>query len=48
MHANDFQQDRYGVVRRWKDGGYSDDMTLAAIAGNHLCKAMIMKYYVII
>lgn len=33
MHADDFRQDRYGVVSGLKDGGYSDDMTLAAIAG---------------
>ncbi|GAU11736.1 hypothetical protein TSUD_74870 [Trifolium subterraneum] len=32
MHADDFRQDRYGVVSGLKDGGYSDDMTLAAIA----------------
>jgi hypothetical protein len=48
MHADDFQQDQYGVVSRLKDGGYSDDMTLAAIEDNHLCKALIRKYYVII
>ncbi|KEH21336.1 uncharacterized protein [Medicago truncatula] len=35
MHADDFRQDRYGVVSGLKDGGYSDDMTLAAIAGAH-------------
>lgn len=35
MHANDFRTDRYGVVSGLKDGGYSDDMTLAAIAGAH-------------
>ncbi|GJM92260.1 hypothetical protein PR202_ga08710 [Eleusine coracana subsp. coracana] len=35
MHADDFRQDRYGVVSRLRDGGYSDDMTLAAIAGEH-------------
>jgi len=34
MHADDFRQDRYGVVSGLRDGGYSDDMTLAAIAGN--------------
>ena len=33
MHADDFRQDRYGVVSGLKDGGYSDDMTLAAISG---------------
>ncbi|GKV06709.1 hypothetical protein SLEP1_g18562 [Rubroshorea leprosula] len=35
MHADDFRQDRYGVVSGLQDGGYSDDMTLAAIAGAH-------------
>ncbi|KAK4790409.1 hypothetical protein SAY86_017713 [Trapa natans] len=33
MHADDFRCDRYGVVSGLRDGGYSDDMTLAAIAG---------------
>ncbi|EEC71990.1 hypothetical protein OsI_04841 [Oryza sativa Indica Group] len=32
MHADDFRQDLYGVVSGLRDGGYSDDMTLAAIA----------------
>lgn len=36
MHADDFRLDRYGVVTGLKNGGYSDDMTLAAIAGNIL------------
>ncbi|KAK4774156.1 hypothetical protein SAY87_029175 [Trapa incisa] len=35
MHADDFRCDRYGVVSGLRDGGYSDDMTLAAIAGAH-------------
>ncbi|KAF1862300.1 hypothetical protein Lal_00026826 [Lupinus albus] len=35
MHADDFRQDRYGLVSGLKNGGYSDDMTLAAIAGAH-------------
>ncbi|KAL9268537.1 Ceramide glucosyltransferase-A-like protein [Drosera capensis] len=35
MHANDFRLDRFGVVSELRDGGYSDDMTLAAIAGAH-------------
>ncbi|XP_028781099.1 uncharacterized protein LOC114737345 [Neltuma alba] len=35
MHADDFRQDRCGVVSGLQDGGYSDDMTLAAIAGAH-------------
>lgn len=34
MHADDFRQDRYGVVSGLRDGGYSDDMTLASLAGN--------------
>ncbi|KAK1281617.1 hypothetical protein QJS10_CPB22g01357 [Acorus calamus] len=33
MHADDFRLDRHGVVTGLRDGGYSDDMTLAAIAG---------------
>nr|GMD31338.1 Ceramide glucosyltransferase-A like [Ipomoea batatas] len=32
MHADDFREDRHGVVSQLQDGGYSDDMTLAAIA----------------
>ncbi|XP_043707660.1 uncharacterized protein LOC122656996 [Telopea speciosissima] len=35
MHADDFRRDLYGVVTGLRDGGYSDDMTLAAIAGAH-------------
>uniref|UniRef100_A0A0D9YIV2 ceramide glucosyltransferase n=1 Tax=Oryza glumipatula TaxID=40148 RepID=A0A0D9YIV2_9ORYZ len=35
MHADDFRQDLYGIVSGLRDGGYSDDMTLAAIAGQH-------------
>lgn len=35
MHADDFRTDLYGVVSGLRDGGYSDDMTLAAIAGAH-------------
>ncbi|XP_056166958.1 uncharacterized protein LOC130138056 isoform X1 [Syzygium oleosum] len=35
MHADDFRYDRHGVVSGLRDGGYSDDMTLAAIAGAH-------------
>ncbi|EFH62275.1 hypothetical protein ARALYDRAFT_319569 [Arabidopsis lyrata subsp. lyrata] len=35
MHADDFRQDRYGVVSGLRDGGYSDDMTLASLAGAH-------------
>lgn len=33
MHAEDFRKDLYGIVSGLQDGGYSDDMTLAAIAG---------------
>ena len=33
MHSEDFRQDNCGVVSGLRDGGYSDDMTLAAIAG---------------
>ena len=39
MHADDFRYDNYGVVSGLRDGGYSDDMTLAAIAGK-TCTAM--------
>ncbi|KAL3829929.1 hypothetical protein ACJIZ3_018731 [Penstemon smallii] len=35
MHADDFRKNRHGVVSELRDGGYSDDMTLAAIAGAH-------------
>ncbi|KAI4377083.1 hypothetical protein MLD38_014769 [Melastoma candidum] len=35
MHAEDFRCDRFGLVSGLRDGGYSDDMTLAAIAGAH-------------
>jgi len=35
MHADDFRNDNYGVVSELRDGGYSDDMTLAAISGAH-------------
>lgn len=36
MHADDFRNDNHGVVSELRDGGYSDDMTLAAIAGKIL------------
>jgi hypothetical protein len=36
MHADDFRYDCCGVVSGLRDGGYSDDMTLAALAGNEL------------
>ena len=35
MHADDFRTDKHGVVSGLRDGGYSDDMTLAAISGKH-------------
>lgn len=35
MHADDFRTNKHGVVSELRDGGYSDDMTLAAIAGAH-------------
>ncbi|CAK8533929.1 unnamed protein product [Lathyrus sativus] len=35
MHAEDFRQDNFGVVSELKNGGYSDDMTLAAISSAH-------------
>ncbi|CAN1762112.1 hypothetical protein LINPERHAP1_LOCUS8214 [Linum perenne] len=35
MHADDFRCDKHGVVSGLRDGGYSDDMTLAALAGAH-------------
>ena len=36
MHAEDFRTDRYGMVTGLREGGYSDDMTLAAVAGKIL------------
>ncbi|KAI3714708.1 hypothetical protein L6452_21667 [Arctium lappa] len=35
MHADDLRTNRHGVISRLQDGGYSDDLTLAAIAGAH-------------
>ncbi|MED6194963.1 hypothetical protein PIB30_033576 [Stylosanthes scabra] len=35
MHAVDFRKDNYGVVSSLRYGGYSDDMTLSAVAGAH-------------
>jgi len=46
MHADDFRQDRYGVVSGLKDGGYSDDMTLAAISGTFL--ALLSNFFMYI
>lgn len=44
MHADDFRLDRYGVVSGLRDGGYSDDMTLAALAGNVLIRSYLLKF----
>lgn len=33
MHAEDFRKDLYGMVTGLRYGGYSDDMTLAAVSG---------------
>lgn len=41
MHADDFRDDRYCVFSGLRDGGYSDDMTLAALAGILLIKCCI-------
>lgn len=35
MHADDFRNNLYDLVNGLRDGGYSDDMTLAAVAGAH-------------
>eukprot|EP01018_Ginkgo_biloba_P027603 Gb_01222 [translate_table: standard] len=35
MHAEDFRKDLYGLVSGLRNGGYSDDMTLAAVSGAH-------------
>lgn len=43
MHANDFRTDRHGVVSELRDGGYSDDMTLAAIAGKMLVMSCLLS-----
>lgn len=45
MHADDFRNNLYGLVSALSDGGYSDDMTLAAIAGIiHYSFLKIFKY----
>lgn len=44
MHADDFRNDLYGLVSGLRDGGYSDDMTLAAIAGNILVTAYVGEF----
>lgn len=36
MHADDFRNNLYNLVSGLRDGGYSDDMTLAALAGKFL------------
>lgn len=41
MHSDDFRTDRHGVVSELRNGGYSDDMTLAAIAGNTFVRNII-------
>lgn len=41
MRADDLRTDCHGVVSELQDGGYSDDMTLAAIAGNVLHLTLI-------
>uniref|UniRef100_A0A804J9A4 ceramide glucosyltransferase n=1 Tax=Musa acuminata subsp. malaccensis TaxID=214687 RepID=A0A804J9A4_MUSAM len=43
MHAQDFRNDLYGVVSGLQDGGYSDDMTLAAIAGLSLASCLLIS-----
>jgi hypothetical protein len=45
MHADDFRLDRYGVFSGLRDGGYSDDMTLAAIAGTELFSIFIFIFF---
>ena len=35
MHAGDWREDRYRMVSELNGGGYSDDMTLGALAGQH-------------
>ena len=51
MHADDFRKDLYGIVSGLRDGGYSDDMTLAAIAGmllGAILSSFADKHFVII
>lgn len=46
MHAEDFRKDAYGLVTKLRDGGYSDDMTLAAIAGNGFAsECLFIEFY---
>lgn len=44
MHADDFRNDHYGVVSTLRDGGYSDDMTLAAVAGSFFSFHVFIAY----
>lgn len=46
MHADDFRNNRHGVVSDLRDGGYSDDMTLAAIAGIVFGVRFLLSYCV--
>lgn len=46
MHADDFRTDKHGVVSQLSDGGYSDDMTLAAIASNTFSNFPIFLLFV--
>lgn len=43
MHADDFRKDLYGIMSGLRDGGYSDDMTLAAIAGMFINTLLILR-----
>lgn len=45
MHADDFRTDKHGVVSGLRDGGYSDDMTLAAISGNHFLYCAMLSLF---
>lgn len=45
MHADDFRKDSHGVVSGLRDGGYFDDMTLAAIASNFLLHMHDLKMH---
>ncbi|XP_039138081.1 uncharacterized protein LOC120275531 [Dioscorea cayenensis subsp. rotundata] len=45
MHADDFRKDSHGVVSGLRDGGYFDDMTLAAIASNFLLHMHDLKIH---
>lgn len=46
MHADDFRNDHHGVVSELRDGGYSDDMTLAAIAGKFSNWVIAMSWHI--